>query len=70
MTLPVVPDSVLEIVNCSGKASCKSNWWSCKKANLNCTDFCKCWDSCENDCFVDFDDKDACENEDGLVFVN
>jgi hypothetical protein len=77
MTLPVAPDSVLEIVNCSCKTGCKSNRCSCKKANLNCTDLCKCSDSCKNkdrserdDFFIDFDDEDAYENDEGLDIDN
>jgi hypothetical protein len=77
MTLPVAPDSVLEIVNCSCKTGCKYNRCSCKKANLNCTDLYKCSDICKNkdrsgrdDFFIDFDDEDAYENDEGLDIDN
>ena len=70
MTLPVAPDSVLEIVNCSCKTGCKSNRCSCKKSNLSCTDLCECSDSCKNkdtsesnDCLIDFHDEDTDDEE-------
>jgi hypothetical protein len=44
---------------------------------LNCTDLCKCSNSCKNkdtsdsdDCFIDFDDEDAYENDEKLDFDN
>ncbi|CAB3977033.1 Hypothetical predicted protein [Paramuricea clavata] len=77
MTLPVAPDSVLEIMNCSCKTGCCSVLM-CKKTNLNCTALCKCSDSCKNQdrserddsIFIDFDDEDAYENDEGLDIDN
>ena len=59
-----------------GKTGCKSNRCSCKKANLNCTDLCKCSDCCENKDASDSDDffadiyEDVCENDEQLDFDN
>jgi hypothetical protein len=42
MTIPPVPDSVLEFANCKCKKACQNNRCSCLKAKLMCSDLCKC----------------------------
>ena len=44
-TLTPAPDAVIQLVRCGcPKSKCSSNRCSCRKANLNCTDLCSCFD--------------------------
>ena len=44
-TLTPAPDAVVQLVRCGcTKSKCSSNRCSCRKANLNCTDLCSCFD--------------------------
>ena len=37
-----VPDHLLEFVNCGCTSGCDLNRCGCKRANLQCTELCKC----------------------------
>ena len=58
MTIPPVPDSLLEI-HCGCKTGCNSQRCSCYKSTLKCTDVCRC-SGCTN---ADVDVEDESEEE-------
>eukprot|EP00794_Sanderia_malayensis_P020891 gene20891-22942_t len=45
--LPPAPDSILEFISCKCTKGCENNRCSCLKAELPCTDICKC-NGCKN----------------------
>ena len=47
MTLAPAPESLLQFVNCKCRKGCGNKMCSCVKAELKCSDLCKCTD-CEN----------------------
>ena len=50
------PESVLHLIKCSCNQQCQTDRCSCRKANLKCTDMCKC-----------SDEDDACDNIEKLA---
>lgn len=42
MSIRAAPDELLQFVNCGCKTGCESNRCGCKRANLHCTELCKC----------------------------
>ena len=66
MNLAPAPDSILAFVNCSCKKGCENNRCSCFRANMRCSDLCKC-SSClnasKNNESVDSDDDDLYQED-------
>ena len=48
MLLPPAPDNVLNLINCSSKKRCKTNAYTCKLNDFQCTELCQCTEECEN----------------------
>lgn len=55
--LQPAPNAVLELVRCGCKTHCSSNRCQCRRAGLQCTDLCACFD----------DDGDPCQNVNTVV---
>jgi hypothetical protein len=47
MSIDAAPEELLQFVNCGCKTGCESNRCGCKRANLHCTELCKC-ENCNN----------------------
>eukprot|EP00795_Rhopilema_esculentum_P001757 gene1756-16241_t len=64
----IAPQAILSLVKCGcSKSHCQNNSCKCFKANLVCTELCKCADACENmDCQRNKDKKHEEENEEFL----
>ena len=62
MTIPPVPDFLLDNVHCGYKTGCNSQRCSCNKAGVKWTDACWCT-ACKN---VDIDDGNDVEEEEFL----
>ena len=44
----VAPDSIFNLIKCGcSKTYCMTSRCKCYKANMNCTDLCRCTDKCE-----------------------
>ena len=70
--LPPAPDAVIHLVKCGCvKRRCETNQCQCRKAGLNCTDLCSCFDSeekCENEQQIDFmDDSDDDDDNNDII---
>ena len=62
MILPAAPDSVLQIVKCTSKKGCTSQWCSFSKAQLKCNGLY----SCENCCnFIEVNEDTIVSEDDG-----
>ena len=59
-------DHLLELLNCCCKLGCDSNRCGCKRANLQCTELCKCRTDCKNATIDSVDEICSNYNEDDL----
>ena len=67
VTLPAVPDGILENVNSGCNSGCFSRRCACKKADLKCTSLCSCTDCTnepEKDEFVEGEEDQESDGDD------
>ena len=66
-SLPSAPEAILQLVRCGCiKTRCSTNRCNCRKAELKCTNLCRCADSgdlCENQLDTDAEDEEEEEME-------
>ena len=63
---PLAPEQVLNTVRCNCKAACKTKRCSCVKGGLSCSQFCSCFETCENTDFVESLELDS-DNEEEVM---
>ena len=62
MSIDAAPEELLQFVNCGCKTGCESNRCGCKRANLHCTELCKC-ENCNNRSQDSDDEEDMRQRE-------
>ena len=48
--LPPAPEAIIELVKCGCKTQCASNRCQCRRAELQCTGLCSCYDEDDEPC--------------------
>ena len=59
-------DHLLKLLNYCCKSGCDSNRCGCRRANLQCTELCKCRTDCKNATIASEDEICSSYNEDDL----